>query len=102
MKNRRNANIKVTKYYIKNIYICTVISNYVWCFPKILYVCHFFVSGKSSYAGMKTGKPEFVGTIPNQSVAIGRDAVFTCNVKSLGPYKVSDWRLSTIWYSHGI
>ena len=50
----------------------------------------FFLAGKSSYAGMKTGKPEFVGTIPNQSVAIGRDAVFTCNVKSLGPYKVSD------------
>ena len=52
---------------------------------------HFdFFAGKPSYAGMKTGKPEFVGTIPNQSVAIGRDAVFTCNVKSLGPYKVSD------------
>ena len=57
-------------------------------FEKYPYIL-LFLAGKSSYAGMKTGKPEFVGTIPNQSVAIGRDAVFTCNVKSLGPYKVS-------------
>ena len=35
-------------------------------------------------------KPDFVGIIPNQSVAIGRDATFTCNVKNLGPYKVND------------
>ena len=32
--------------------------------------------------------PKFVGIIPNQSVVIGRDATFTCNVKNLGPYKV--------------
>ena len=37
-----------------------------------------------------TQKPEFVGIIPNQSVAIGRDAIFTCNVRNLGPYKVID------------
>ena len=91
MKNRRNANIKVTKYYIKT-YIFVPLNKYAYNrkinfqnYPYIL----LFLAGKSSYAGMKTGKPEFVGTIPNQSVAIGRDAVFTCNVKSLGPYKVS-------------
>ena len=74
MKNRRNAiDIHIIKYRFRKLPL------------------HFiFLAGKPSYAGMKTGKPEFVGTIPNQSVAIGRDAVFTCNVKSLGPYKVSE------------
>ena len=83
MKSRRN--VIHTPLLTTNIILYDAIRE----FSRQKYTSVIFVAGKSSYAGMKTGKPEFVGTIPNQSVAIGRDAVFTCNVKSLGPYKVS-------------
>ena len=33
--------------------------------------------------------PEFTGRISNNSAPIGRDVTFTCNVKKLGNYKVS-------------
>ena len=32
--------------------------------------------------------PQFVGDLTNLTVAIGREAVFSCNVKNLGNYKV--------------
>ena len=32
--------------------------------------------------------PQFVGKIDNVSQPIGRDAMFSCNVKNLGYYKV--------------
>lgn len=35
-----------------------------------------------------TFQPEFAEPIVNISVAIGRDATFTCNVKHLGGYRV--------------
>jgi hypothetical protein len=34
-------------------------------------------------------QPEFADPIVNISVAIGRDATFTCHVKHLGGYRVN-------------
>jgi len=34
-------------------------------------------------------QPEFVESISNVSVAVGRDATFTCHVRRLGGYRVS-------------
>ena len=36
-----------------------------------------------------TPKPEFVGEVENVTVPVGRDAIFTCNVKNLGRFRVS-------------
>jgi hypothetical protein len=35
-----------------------------------------------------TPKPEFVGLVENVTVPVGRDAIFTCNVKNLGRFRV--------------
>ena len=42
-----------------------------------------------------TPKPEFVGEVENVTVPVGRDAIFTCNVKNLGRFRVS-YFLSTL------
>ena len=34
--------------------------------------------------------PQFWGDLSNVTVAIGREASFTCNIKNLGNYKVSE------------
>jgi hypothetical protein len=35
-----------------------------------------------------TPKPEFMGLVENVTVPVGRDAIFTCNVKNLGRFRV--------------
>lgn len=45
-----------------------------------------------SFAEALTFQPEFAEPIVNISVAIGRDATFTCHVRHLGGYRVSDER----------
>lgn len=35
-------------------------------------------------------EPEIIGTIPNMTVAVGREARIPCKVHNLGTYRVSD------------
>ena len=41
--------------------------------------------------------PQFVGDLTNLTVAIGREAVFSCNVKNLGNYKVRRIKKVLFW-----
>ena len=40
-------------------------------------------------ADQAKAKPQFLGSVPNVTVAVGRDAVLPCIVKNLQDYKVS-------------
>jgi len=44
-------------------------------------------------------QPEFVESISNVSVAVGRDATFTCHVRHLGGYRVSHQLTPVHWKS---
>ena len=65
----------------------------IWMVPKYLVaictsnstnvVC-LFVRGS-----VTNQLPQFVGRLKNSSVPVGRDAVFRCNVRGLGKYRVS-------------
>lgn len=41
------------------------------------------------FTGTLSFQPEFAEPIVNISVAVGRDATFTCHVRHLGGYRVS-------------
>jgi len=43
---------------------------------------------KDKFTISGTPIPEFVGAVENVTVPVGRDAIFTCNVKNLGRFKV--------------
>ncbi|KAK3922649.1 Striated muscle-specific serine/threonine-protein kinase [Frankliniella fusca] len=42
-------------------------------------------------AGARALEPEFQMPLRNQSIAQGRDAIFTCVVNNLGGHRVSGW-----------
>ena len=61
--------------------------------------------------------PQFVGDLTNLTAAIGREAVFSCNIKNLRNYKVSQlfpnfdvhtlgckilWTIATLWDERGV
>lgn len=45
-------------------------------------------------------EPEFIGSISNVTVPVGRDAVLVCSVKNLGKYKVSVSNYSVLTLIH--
>ncbi len=47
---------------------------------------------KDKFTISGTPIPEFVGAVENVTVPVGRDAIFTCNVKNLGRFKVRGYQ----------
>lgn len=60
--------------------------------PYISFHCLPGVQG----ADKSRSRPEFLGPVPNATVAVGRDAVLPCVVKNLQDYKVSGGKKKSI------
>lgn len=66
---------------------------------QVMQICKSF--SRASYISVSGGAfpPEFAAPISNLTVALGRDATFTCLVKHLGGYRVSFplWKFINRW-----
>ena len=82
--NTREALEGFGRFSVGNIYLHWWLDKTIWT-----EVCIFF-SG---------ALPEFTNRISNISVPIGRDAVFTCNVKNLGNFKVNNTTKKSEFFS---
>lgn len=83
--------------------VCVYLKFKSWMVPVVHFGCtvnralfHFPFGFKSILSDASTFQPEFAEPILNISVAIGRDATFTCHVRYLGGYRVSIFHLLNI------
>lgn len=66
-----------------------VLKNLIWLMIGLLWTGSDFLLKGVQGADKSRSRPEFLGPVPNATVAVGRDAVLPCVVKNLQDYKVA-------------